>query len=140
MDWCWQSFPKKSLNFVDTLTKTYCKLIVNTMIKHSIFLDKKALPLVPYLNDDICLKINHHRFSVLPCFSKIFGNVIKDQLTPYFKNFLSVYLTAYRKFLALNICFSVLLNHGKNMIYIIKSRGSTTEPFGTPCSKILVSD
>ena len=69
------------------------------MIKNSIFPDsaKRAAISPIFKNDDRSTKSNYRPLSVLPCFSKIFENVLKDQMTPYFENFLSVYLTAYRK-------------------------------------------
>ena len=73
--------------------------LVNLMIKTSIFPDsaKKAAISPIFKNDDRTIKSNYRPLSVLPCFSKIFENVLKDQITPYFENFLSMYLTAYRK-------------------------------------------
>ena len=41
--------------------------------------------------------VNNSRLvSLLNCFSKIFENIMKGQLIPFFKNHLSVFLSAYR--------------------------------------------
>ena len=90
--------PKITKLCTDILSKP-TTFIVNSMIKNSIFPDKaKRAAISPiFKNDDRSLKINYRPLSVLPCFSKIFENVLKDQLTPHFDKFLSVYLTAYRK-------------------------------------------
>ena len=39
---------------------------------------------------------NSRPVSLLNCFSKIFENIMKGQLIPFFKNHLSVFLSAYR--------------------------------------------
>ena len=73
--------------------------IVNASIKSQIFPSSaKSAAICPiYKSIDRSIKSNYRPLSVLPSFSKIFENVIKDQITPYFDNYLSVYLTAYRK-------------------------------------------
>ena len=58
---------------------------------------KRAALCPIYKSVDRSIKSNYRPLSVLPTFSKIFENVIKDQITPYFDKYLSVYLTAYRK-------------------------------------------
>ena len=48
-------------------------------------------------SDEKIDKRNYRAVSIQNSISKIFENVIKEQLVPYFDNFLSAFISAYRK-------------------------------------------
>ena len=73
--------------------------VINSSINEMNFPGKaKTAAVAPiFKSDDKSNKKNFRPVSVLNTVSKIFENVIKDQIVPYFDNFFSIFISAYRK-------------------------------------------
>ena len=74
-------------------------LINETIINQSLFPQGKKIACITpvFKKEDRLDKKNYRPISVLNVFSKIFERFILDQLTPYFNNMLSDFLSAYRR-------------------------------------------
>lgn len=73
--------------------------IINQSIEKHMFLSNHKIASVTpcFKKDDNLLKENYRPISVLNAFSKVFERFISNQLSSYFNNILSKYLSAYRK-------------------------------------------
>ena len=61
-------------------------------------MEAKVAAVTPILKSDEKIdKRNYRAVSILNSISKILENVIKEQLVPYFDNFLSAFISSYRK-------------------------------------------
>ena len=61
-------------------------------------MEAKVAAVTPILRSDEKIDNRNYRpVSILNSISKILENVIKEQLVPYFDNFLSAFISAYRK-------------------------------------------
>ena len=74
-------------------------LINETIINQSLFPQGEKIACITpvFKKEDRLDKKNYRLISVLNVFSKIFERLILDQLTPYFNNMLSDFLSAYRR-------------------------------------------
>ena len=84
--------------------------LINRSIKSCLFPDllKRAEVTPIYKKGDIMNKKNYRPVSVLPCMSKIFESVMVEQVTEYFSDIFSPYLSGFRK---QHSCQSVLLHY-----------------------------
>ena len=83
-------FPQSWLNELKT---------INNSISKGVFPDEAKIALVSHLDKKTPDKnpvLNDRPVSILPTFSKIFGNVIKYYLMKSMDNFFSPYISAYR--------------------------------------------
>ena len=84
-----------SANVIDKPLMT----VINVSISEMTFPNQsKNAAVVPiFKSEDKIDKKNYRPVSILNSVSKIFENVIKDQVTPFFDTFLSIFVTAYRQ-------------------------------------------
>ena len=73
--------------------------IINKSIETNIFPDslKEAEVSPLFKKNDNMDKTNFRPVSILPCISKIFERIYADQMTDFFKDILSSFLSAFRK-------------------------------------------
>jgi hypothetical protein len=84
-----------SANVLDKPLTTVINLSINEMTFPG---QSKTAAVVPiFKSEDKIDKKNYRPVSILNSLSKIFENVIKDQITPFLDNFLSIFVSAYRK-------------------------------------------
>ena len=92
-------FPGKLLKLGAVPLTQYLTDLVNLSIKKRIFPDPLKLAEVSpqFKKDDELSKCNYRLVSILTIISKIIERCYSDQLSSYFDNIFSPYLSAYRK-------------------------------------------
>ena len=92
---------------------------VNKSISSSTFPSiLKLADIIPvYKKDSRYEKSNHRTISVLPNLSKIFENVLYDQISSFFENIFSIYQTGFRNSFNLQICIAAMIEKFKKSLY-----------------------
>ena len=94
------SVPSKLVKLASKIISEPLSQLVNrTIVNEGFFLDAEKIACITpaFKKEDRLDKTNYRQISVLNVFSKVFERFILDQLTSYFKNILSEFLSAYRK-------------------------------------------
>ena len=93
------SIPSKLVKLASKIISEPLSQLVNkTIVNEGFFPDAEKIACITpaFKKEDRLNKMNYRPISVLNAFSKIFDCFILDQLTSYFKNILSEFLSAYR--------------------------------------------
>ena len=91
--------PTKILKLTSDILCPYLTTTINRSIKEMHFPEyaKRAAVTPIYKSGTKAVKKNYRPVSILNSFSKIFENVIKEQIVPFFDKCLSAFTSAYRK-------------------------------------------
>ena len=93
------NIPPKILKLAAGVLSSPLTVTINSSIKEINFPDKaKRAAVAPiFKSEDKTDKKNYRPVSILNSLSKVFENVMKEQLIPFFENCLSAFVSAYRK-------------------------------------------